>query len=528
MPVARWLFYRTWFYSVFILKMKRVFVLLFCFAFLASSLCAKQETSSPSANSVSSESVKRQYLDFYSGAETFYRGVLEGDERRMQRALAAAEPYIDFFANQDYRNVPEWELPLIVKVKMGQYEDAIVAYDSLNQIATYKAGAETYGSIERYAMLLQLPGVRDRALVGMEIMRSVSQAENMSLRPMTRMLNMAMDLRLYTMAEDSYYKFWEQAKDNPNKMAEVIGYRAMMLSRRNRPNEALSYGRRSVLMYDSICKAQKNADYEALSRARVHLALAKIYDKLQEKDYCIQQIRSCRDCFEAEARVNGNAHLIERMRTLNALGPMAADQNAFFLADSIFTELDGLGSWLYDADKFQKAQYKFNSLRFRGLTCYRVGKNQESRRYFEEAQTVLDEMEALSPGMNLEHHQNLNFNIASLYYQEKNYEKALEMDRKVLSLVLEDKIHDQRRHNNDLSYCYKYIGNCLWAKAYQKYVDSKKRKTKEVMALYKEAYDHYAMALRYNSRDAESQARYNLVDYILSGMEKPMGIPSNF
>lgn len=510
--------------------MKRVVLLCFCLVLFVSSVCAKSNTKQGNGTVVNRELVKKQYQEFYNGAVSFYTGVLEGDERRLQRALAAAEPYIDFFSNQDYSVIPGWEKALVDKVKLGHYEDAIVAYDSLNLIESYKVGADSYHSIERFALLLQMPGVRDRALVGMELMRDVANAEEggSSLRPMNRMINLALDLRLYTLAEDYFFKFQERAKNDPDKVAEVLGFRAMMLSRRNRPNEALAYGRRSILMYDSICKAQKNADYEGLSRARVHLAMARVYDKLQEKEYCIQQIRSCRDCFEAEARVNGDAHLIERMRTLNALGPMAADQNAFFLADSIFTELDGLGSWLYDADKFQKAQYKFNSLRFRGLTCYRVGKNQESRRYFEEAQAVLDEMETLSPGMNLEHHQNLNFNIASLYYQEKNYEKALEMDRKVLALVLDDKIHDERRHNNDLSYCYKYIGNCLWAKAYQKYVESKKRKTKEVMALYKEAYDHYAMALRYNSRDAESQARYNLVDYILSGMEKPMGIPSNF
>mgnify|MGYP003290874443 CR=1 FL=1 len=517
-------------FCVIYIDMKRVIILCFCFALFASSVWAKQDAKSVNGAKVSREVVRKQYQEFYNGAVTFYKGVLEGDERRLQRAMAAAEPYIDFFSNQDYSQIPSWEKGLIEKGKRGQYEDAIVAYDSLNLAGSYNIGSDSYNSIERFALLLQLPGVRDRALVGVELLRDVTMAEEQSksLRPMSRMINLALDLRLYTLAEDFFYKFRERANDDPDKVAEVLGFRTMMLCRRNRPNEALAFGRRSILMYDSICHARKNADYEALSRARIHLAMARVYDKMQEKEYCIQQIRSCRDCFEAEARVNGDNNLIERMRALNTLAPMAADQNAFFLADSIFTELDGLGSWLYDNDKFQKAQYKFNSLRFRGLTCYRVGKNQESRRYFEEASAVLDEMERLSPGQNLEHHQNLNFNIASLYYQEKNYEKALELDRKVLSLVLEDKIHDERRHNNDLSYCYKYIGNCLWAKAYQTYLNSKKRKTKEVMALYKEAYDHYATALHYNSRDAESQARYNLVDYILSGMEKPMGIPSNF
>lgn len=509
--------------------MKRVFAL--CFSVVLFVFVLKAEAvPAVAASQASREMVEKMHGDFYRGAESYYKTMLEGEDRRYRKVMSSVESYIDFFASQYMQEIPEWERPALDLARQGKYVEAITIYNDKKLMANYTAGSESYESIKRFVVLLQLSGVRENAMQGMAIYREVARIEEASgsVRSMYPLINLAIDLRLFTMAEDYFYKYRDSAKGDPAMMATVLGYRTQMLYRRNRPNEALVHGRQSIVMYDSICKAQKNQEYEVLSRARVHLALARIYHKLQEKELCIKHIRNSRICFQMEAKVNGDINLIERIRALYDLAPMAADENEFFLADSIFTEVDAMGSWLYENNKFQRTQFKFNALRFRGLSCYRVGKNAESRIYFEQASELLDEMEALSPGENLEHHQNLNFNIASLYYQEKNYEKALELDRKVLALVLEDKIHDELKHKIDLSYCYKYIGNCLWALAYQKYLDSKKKKTKEVMNLYMQAFESYSTALQYNARDAESQSRYNFVDYILTGMEKPMGIPKNF
>jgi tetratricopeptide (TPR) repeat protein len=223
-----------------------------------------------------------------------------------------------------------------------------------------------------------------------------------------------------------------------------------------------------------------------------------------------------------------NVGLLQRIESLNELAPLAADEGAFFLADSLYQEVDLLGSWLFEGNVYQQTEFVFNSKRMRGIVAYRVGKLDEARVLFDEASNLLDQMESMSPGQNLEHYQHLFFNIASLYYAEGKIAEALELNRKVLKIVQESKIPDENRKKLSLAYCHKYVGNCLWALGYQSYLDAKKHKTKDVMQLYREANDNYKQALSYNPKDAEAMAKYNLGELILQGMEKPMAMPKNF
>lgn len=507
--------------------MKRTFILLGCLILVALT-SVKAQIAAGTSYKLSVETVHSQRKAFHAAAEKYFTSVMEGQEQRISTAINGAAGYLDFFACQDYSSMPEWEKPILDLVRKGQFDQAIELYDKQELLDRYEDKSPLLPSLERYVLLLEMTGTRANAVRGMDILRGVAEKSETSIKPMYHLINLAVDLRFNSVAEEYLQVFQERSANRPSRLAEVLLMRAWYLARRNRPNEALGFGRRSLVLFDSLMKANDDPKIELINRARLHRVLARIYSRLDEQSLSIEHIRACKECYELEAADGNGTFHTERVRALYAVAPMAADQNAFFLADSIYTQLDKIGTWLLSGSEYQASQFQFNSLRLRGLSCYRIGKYDDSQFYFDQAKEMLDKMENLSPGQNLQFRTDLAFNYASLYYQRGDLFKALECDREVLAMVLEDKEHDAHRHANDLCYCYKYIGNCLWAIGWKTYLESGKRKTKEVMKYYREAFDCYATALHYNPRDAESMSKYNLGDLILSGMEKPMAMPKNF
>ena len=506
--------------------MKRIFML-FSIGVMAMSASLSAQTS-VDVQAQADSAVQTSHKEFMSGARTYFGQLMQGQENRLADMMSSIDGYIDFFASQDFSTLPDWELPIMDLVKEGRFDEGIRRYEGRKMLNDYTPGSSMFESIERYVMLLQLSGVRQNSMHGIDILQKIVSVDSVSQRPMRAIVNLAMDLRLQSMADEYLTLYQYRAAGDARQTAAVYSLRAQMLNRRNRPNEAMVYARRSLIIYDSLMRVTNNPKFELIDRARAHQVLGRIYYRLEEVETSLSHIRSCRQCFALDAENGSGIHLTERIRVLYNLAPLAADQNAFFLADSIYTEVDQLGSWLFEGSEYKQNQFLFNSLRLRGLACYRVGKSSESRSYFNQAEEVLQKLEAMAPGQNVENFQNLYFNIASLYYSEGNIEMALDMDRKVLDMVQRDTTHDPRRHAVDLCYCHKYIGNCLWALGYEKYLASNRKKTKEVMRYYREAYDNYGLAIEYNSRDAEAQAKYNLGDLIISGMEKPMEMPKNF
>lgn len=477
---------------------------------------------------VSEEDVHANHQQFLTGARTYFAQLMAGQEHRFNTVMSSVDAYIDFFASQDFTSLPDWELTIMDMVKEGRFTDAIERYETHEMVKEYSSEAIPFDCVERYVMLLQLSGVRSNSMRGLDVLRSICERDTASMAPLRVLVGLCVDLRLHNMADEYLTLYQERAQGDAKKIAEIYGWRSLVLNRRNRPNESLTFARSAIAMYDSLSRVTNNPYYQLLNKARVHQALSRIYYRMENQGASVAHIRACRDCYAKESeRVNGGC-LTERLRTLYNLAPLATDQGAFFLADSIYTEIDELGSWLFEGSEAKQNQFLFNSLRLRGLACYRVGKIEEARTFFMKADEVLQKLEEESPGQNVENYQNLYFNMASLYYAEGNIQKALEMDRAVLQMVLVDKTHDARRHQVDLGYCYKYIGNCLWALGYEKYLGSKQKKTKEVTRFYTEAMENFAMAMQCNSRDNEAASKYNLAQLIISGMEKPMAMPKNF
>ncbi len=474
------------------------------------------------------EDVHMHHTQFMSGARTYFQQMMGGQEHRFASAMSSVDAYIDFFASQDFSSLPDWELSIMDLVKEGRFAEGIERYESRELVKDYLDDKIPFDCIERYVMLLQLSGVRQNSMRGIDALQTICDKDTKTQNPLRVLVGLCVDLRLHNMADEYLSLYLDRAKGDAKLVAEVYAWKSLVLNRRNRPNESLTYARRAIAMYDSLARVTNNPDYQLLNRARVHQALSRIYYRMENESASIASIRACQDCYARESeRVNGSC-LTERLRCLYNLAPLATDLGAYFLADSIYTQIDELGSWLFEGSETKQNQFLFNSLRLRGLACYRVGKIDEARKFFEKADEVLQKLEEAEPGQNVENFQNLYFNIASLYYAEGNIEKALEVDRAVLSMVLVDKTHDARRHQIDLAYCYKYIGNCLWAIGYEKYLAANKKKTKEVMRYYQEAMENYALAMQQNSRDTEATAKHNLAQLIMAGMEKPMAMPKNF
>jgi len=505
--------------------MKRYLIICVC-----SLLClVSASAESDNTTHLSDDDVRNNHTQFLAGAKTYFGQVMAGQEHRYATVMNQVDSYIDFFASQDFATLPDWELTIMDMVKEGRFSDAIERYETHELVKEYFSHQIPFSCIERYAMLLQLSGIRSNSMKGIDVLQSVCEKEIESLEPLRVLVGLCVDLRLHNMADEYLSIFQDRADGDAKKIAEIYGWRSLVLNRRNRPNESLTFARRAIAMYDSLSRVTNNPDFQVLSRARIHMALARIYYRMENQSVSIDNIRACRDCYARESeRGTASSCLTERLRCLYNLAPLAADQGAFFLADSLYTEIDELGSWLFEGSETKQNQFLFNSLRLRGLACYRVGKNEEARVLFMKADDVLQKLEEASPGQNVENYQNLYFNIASLYYAEGNIEKALEVDRAVLRMVLVDKTHDARRHEIDLCYCYKYIGNCLWALGYEKYLASNKKKSREVMRYYQEAMDNFSLAMQNNARDNEAAAKYNLAQLIISGMEKPMAMPKNF
>lgn len=478
--------------------------------------------------SVSKEDVHAHHTQFMSGARAYFGQLMAGQEHRYNTIMSSVDAYVDFFASQDFSSLPDWELMIMDMVKEGRFLDAIDRYETHDIVKEYLGNQISFDCVERYIMLLQLSGVRSNSMRGLDVLQSICERDTISLSPLRVFVGLCTDLRLHNMAEEYLSIYQARARGDARQIAEIYGWRSLVLNRRNRPNESLTFARRSIAIYDSLARVTNNPDYQLLNRARVHQALSRIYYRMENQNASIYHIRACRDCYARESERVSGICLTERLRSLYNLAPLATDQGAFFLADSLYTEIDDLGSWLFEGSMIKQNQFLFNSLRLRGLACYRVGKNEEARTFFLKADEVLQKLEEDDPGQNVENYQNLYFNLASLYYAEGNIEKALEMDRTVLQMVLADKTHDARRHEVDLGYCYKYIGNCLWALGYEKYLAAKQKKTKEVMRYYAEAMESYSLAMKCNARDNEAASKYNLAQLIISGMEKPMAMPKNF
>jgi len=504
--------------------MKRLFLLYICWI-----MCLIAAHASPDVVArIKDEEIHARHTQFMSGARTYFSQIMEGQEHRFATVMSSVDTYIDFFASQDFSSLPDWELSIMDMVKEGRFVDAISRYETHDIAKEYLAEKMPFACVERYVMLLQLSGVRSNSMKGLDVLQSICDKDTTTQEPLRVLVGLCVDLRLHNMADEYLSLYTGRAKGDAKQIAEILAWKVMVLNRRNRPNESLQYARQSIAMYDSLARVTNNPNFQLLNRARVYMALSRIYYRLENNAACLENVRACRNCYAMESEKGMANCLTERLRTLYNLAPLATDMGAFFLADSIYTEIDELGDWLFEGSEAKQNQFLFNSLRLRGLACYRVGKIDEARSLFHKADEVLLKLEEQTPGQNVENYQNLYFNMASLYYAEGNIEKALEMDRAVLAMVLVDKTHDARRHQIDLCYCYKYIGNCLWALGYEKYLASKKKRTKEVMRYYQEALDNFSLAMSNNSKDMEAAARYNLAQLIITGMEKPMAMPKHF
>ena len=506
--------------------MKRFFFFMgCCVVCLGTCLFAQSNTAGLSAGIKEVQSNREVLL---SGARSYFTELTSGSRHRFDIAMNSVESYIDFFACQDMDSLPAWEQPIFELIRQGQYDDAIARYESQNLLKKYANRKIDYTCLERYIMLLELTCTRHNATLGLEMLQTVAELDSVELRPMISLTNIGMELRQFGVVDEYLNTFQTQPGVSDRDRAAAMGLRAKMLLRRNRPNEALGYARSSIAIYDSLARVKKDPDYEPLYRARTHYTLARVYFRMDDRALCAENVRKTRRFFESAAQDDEMETSIERIRTLYSMAPLAADVRDFFLADTLYTDVDSLGQWLFSTNSSQRSLLQFNSLRLRGLCCFRVGKIDEARSYLDEAAAVLATMDETTPGQLLMHKQDLNFNLATLYYAEGNYEKALETNLKVLSLVEKDNLQDAHRHALAMSSCYKYIGNCLWAMGYAKYLDGNKRKCKTVIKYYQDAADSYATALHFNSRDNEAIAKYNLSDLIVSGMEKPMAMPANF
>ena len=502
--------------------------MLFCCLWGISSVHAESnpdDTEQDCADCFKENDVKALRQAFKDGAEVYYGKLLDGKEEQVAHVMNSADMYLDYFASQDYSDKPAWELRALTVYTHGELDEALDLYAEQNLVEKYTPGSDLYGSIERNVMLLQLSGVRDQAREGLEMLDRVARIDSTSLVPMLLLINVALDLQMQSVA-DGYLDMFQRRADDEMKQAMVLYARAMVAFRRSRPNEALGYAQSAAALFDKHSSEQPKGYHYVNYRGQNLYSLARIYNRMGQDERCVNALRQCRDCYANDD--SDSKYLLERIQTLNGMAPLAADNGAFFLADSIYQEVDELGNWLFDGNKFQQSSFVFDSRRLRGLVAYRVGKFEEAEMYFSQASAVLDELEQMAPGQNVEKFENLYFNQASLYYAQDRIEEALAMNRKVLNLVQHCAMHDEEHRKLNLAYCHKYIGNCLWALAYQKYLDANKKRVKEVTKYYQEASNNYKTALQYNPRDVEAASKYNLGELVLAGMEKPMAMPKSF
>lgn len=507
--------------------MKKIFIA-FGILFMSLQALLAQETVGGTSYDLPVDSIQAQHKAFQTGTKNYFTQVKDLERQQFTQGLSAFETYIDFFANQDFSTVPDWELSILDLVKEGLFPEAIDRYQHRDLVQRFEAGEPVYNSIERYVMLLELSGERANTTLGLQIMQRVVQIDSISLDPLRLLINLATDLRQSNIVEYYMQNYERRMQDDRHVYAELLSMHANNANRRSRPNEALNLGSRAVMLYDSLANVNGNPHVDAIQRARLHLTMGRIQYRLGDNAQSIYHLRRSYNLYEYLGTKQTNRYLTERLRALYNMAPLCADLSQFFLADSIYKEVDALGAWLFEGDEGQQSSFLFNSLRLRGVSAYFVGDLEQAHAFFNQAQTMLDKMESLAPGKNLEAHENLNFNIASAYYRAGNLEKALEYNVRVLNMVLKDTEHDERRHKSDLTYCYKYIGNVHFAMGYAKYQASKRKKTKEVMHHYFVARKNYAQALEQTPREVESLAKFNLCDLILQGMEKPMAMPKGF
>ena len=510
------------------IPLKRLLILTFSTCLLGSTIVRadNQHTRESGTQCLKNDDVKTLRQAFMSGAEVYYGKLLDGQEQQFVHIMNTIDTYIDFFASQNYKDVPEWELPALAHAREGEMEQAWAIYQDHDLLNGYKASKVSYETIERFVMLSQLTGVRSNARAGLELLERVANWDSTLIDGLSLLVTVAMDLHLQGLADEYIQLYQRRAGNNELRQAKLLRTKGLVAYRRNRPNEALTHAVACENLYRKLIEESHNPQLERISRAKNFLGLSRIYHRLGQDENCVRSIRSCRACLALDEE--DNSHLLYRIQTLNHLAPLAADHNAFFLADSIYQEVDELGSWFFEGNAYRQSEFFFNSKRLRGLVAYRVGKWDEARMYFDQAMEILNRMEQMSPGQNQEDYENIYFNIASLHYAEGDIEKALEMNRKMLEMVENCTVHDEIRKKKDIAFCHKYIGNCLWALAYKKYLEAKKRKVKEVMQYYQEANDQYNLALQYAPKDAEALSKLNLAQLILSGMEKPMAMPENF
>ncbi|MBQ0057095.1 MAG: tetratricopeptide repeat protein [Bacteroidales bacterium] len=467
------------------------------------------------------------HREFKNGAQVYYGERYAGQSKELSNMLSAAGSYIDYFANQDLSSVPSWELPIIDMVKTGQYANAIARYERRNLLGEFESGADLYPSIERYVMLLELSGIRQNAIKGLTTITKVADTDTTTLRSMNTLITLAIDLRQYSVADNYFNVYYRRSSGKPADVAQVFALRAEACMRRSKPNEALRMAAHAVSLYDSLATASKDPGFEALNRARAFRVQGEIANRLDEYESSLANLYKSFDLYEMSAGQNGIANLTERVRAYYSMGMLATDLKDYEFADKCYRKVEALGSWMFEGNRYQQLQFTFSSMRLRGLALVQQGQYDEAYQVYMLAEEALNEMERIAPNTNIIAFQNINFNIASLYYSSGNLEKALEYDRKILDMVLNDHQTEEHRHNLDLAYCYKYVGNCLWAIGYNKYLQGNKKKTKEVMDQYKEAQQNYQMARRYNPKDMEARAKAELASLILQGLEKPQPMPRN-
>ncbi|MBR0038367.1 MAG: hypothetical protein IJP70_12135 [Bacteroidales bacterium] len=507
--------------------MKKLFLIISAMIVAAGTLTA-QEFVGGTSHVISIETIRSQYASFAEGTKTYYVKTRNLEGQQLYARLNAVQTYVDFFANQNYKNVPDWEQNAINLIKEGNFENAIQKYQEQNLLKRYSNGEPVYGSLERYVILLELSGDRSNTALGLNIMQQVVKVDSTSIGPLFMLVNLASDLHQGNLADAYMNAYQDRLGSDRRAYTELMALHATNALRRSRPNDALRWGTRAVILYDSLATVKNDPYFDAIQRARLHLTMGRIQYKLSEKPEGIFHLRKSYELFEYLGSQSPNVHFTERIRSLYNMAPLCADLSQYLLADSIYREVDATAAWLFESNESQQTEFMFNTLRLRGLSAYFAGNHVEAHQYFRQAEERLNKMETMAPGKNLEAYENLNFNIASVYYQQGNLEKALEYNTRVLNMVLKDTEHDEKRHNSNLTYCYKYIGNTHFAIAYKKYLDSKKKKTKEVMNHYIVARENYYKALKFTPREAESQAKFNLCTLIIQGMEKPMKMPKGF
>lgn len=472
--------------------------------------------------------MRQMFQDFKHGASLYYGERFSETSMEYVKVMSTSDVYIDYMVGLDYGNVPEWEKPIIDHIKTGQFAGAIARYERRNLVNDLANDASFYPSVVRYLMVLELSGNRQNAVKAMTLVQNAVDNSNVSLESKSGLVNLAIDMRQYPVAEQFISTLEYIARSDRNVQAEAYAMRTKLSLRRGKPNEGMTAGRAAIALYDSLANERGDSRYEAINRARLYLDLGRLQYRFDELELSLKSLYQSFAFFENDASDNFAKHMCERLRAYYSMGMLATDLKDYSLANELYQKIDAHGAWMFEGSPFQQATFSFDKNRLKGLALVRNGQTEEALSAYEQASMALDEMERFYPGGNLDAFQNLNFNIASLYYGSGNLEKALEYDLKVLNMLLANKQQDEHRHKNDLAFCYKYVGNCYWAIGYQRYVANKHKKSKEIMKFFQDAQKSYQMALRYKANDSESLAKNQLAQLILQGYEKPQPFPKNF